>query len=133
VELKISGRHAALTPAARSYTEEKLGGLAKYNRAARLLEVVFDDAKKLVRVEGKAHVGKGAPLVLHAEHTTAEGAVDRLHDLLERAMRQKKERVRDRARGRHHGGAPGAGELAAGAAAGAAAAASPKTGASEEE
>ncbi len=132
MELKISGRHTVLTSAARAYAEEKLGGLAKYNRAARLLEVVFDDGKKKVRVEGKAHVGKGAPLVLHAEHATAEGAVDILHDLLERAMRQKKERVRDRVRGRHHGGAPGAADVAATAAA-AAAVPAKKKGTSEEE
>lgn len=132
MELKISGRHTVLTGAARAYAEEKLGGLGKYNRAARLLEVVFDDGKKKVRIEGKAHVGKGAPLVLHAEHATAEGAVDILHDLLERAMRQKKERVRDRARGRHHGGAPGAADVAAAAAA-ASSVPSKKKGASEEE
>lgn len=133
MELKISGRHTVLTGAARAYAEEKLGGLAKYNRAARLLEVVFDDAKKKVRVEGKAHVGKGAPLVLHAEHATAEGAVDILHDLLERAMRQKKERARDRVRGRHQGGAPGAAGVAAAAAAAPVPSKGKKKGSSEEE
>ena len=112
MDLKITGRHEGVTEELRAYAEEKLGRVERYNNLTRLLEVVFDGSPKLVKVEGKAHVGKGAPIVVHAEHGSAEGAVDLLHDLLERALRRKKEKVRDRLRGRHHGGSPNAGEVA---------------------
>jgi putative sigma-54 modulation protein len=98
VELKITGRHKALTDDVRDYAEEKLARVERYDNRMRLLEVVLEEDRKRVKLEAKAHLKRGAPLVVTAEHATPEGAVDRAHDLLERALGRRKEKFRDRSR-----------------------------------
>jgi len=95
VELRITGRHAKVPAALREYAEQKLTPMVRFDERARLLEVVLDHEPRSTTVEAKMHVGRGAPLVVHAKHETAEGAIDLVHDKVERAMRKKKERVRD--------------------------------------
>ena len=95
MELRITGRHSKVTPTLRAYAEEKLISVARFDGRTRLIEVILDHEQQNTTVEAKAHVGRGAPLVVHSRHATAEGAVDLIHDKLERAIRKKKERVRD--------------------------------------
>lgn len=114
MELRITGRHAKLRPNVREYAEEKLGPVSRYDAQTRLLEVVLDHEAHATTVEAKAHVGKGAPLVVRSRHATPEGAIDLVHDKIESALRKRKERIRDRKRvERPEGGAapvPGGGE-----------------------
>lgn len=107
MELELKGRHTNLGDDVRAYAAEKLGNIAKYNAAARRIEVVLDEDKRHgIRAEAIVHMGRGKPVVAHCDAPGAEAAIDRLHDLLERALRTKKEKVRDRKRGRHHPAAP---------------------------
>jgi ribosomal subunit interface protein len=101
VELRITGRHLQVADDVKDYAREKLGGLGKYDRRTRMIEVVLavDETRKIV-LEARAHVGRGAPLVVHERHRDAKGAIDLAHDALERAIRKAKERARDRQRGR---------------------------------
>lgn len=107
MELRITGRHTKVPAAVREYAEQKLTPMVRFDGRARLLEVVLDQEPRSTTVEAKMHVGRGAPLVVHAKHETAEGAIDLVHDKVERAMRKKKERVRDmnRPKGRRVEGA----------------------------
>ena len=98
MELRITGRHSKLGTALREYAEGKLAPLSKYDGRARVIEVVLDHEALRTTVEAKAHVGRGAPLVVRAKHATPEGAIDLVHDKLEGALRRNKERVRDRHR-----------------------------------
>lgn len=95
MELTIAGRHAKLSPKLRAYAEEKLEPVIRFDTKTRLIEIVLDHEPLRTTIEAKAHVGKGAPIVVHAAHATPEGAVDLIHDKLERAIRKRKERVRD--------------------------------------
>lgn len=106
MELRITGRHATVNPKLRDYAADKLGPIERYDRRTRVLDVVLDHEPLGTTIEAKAHVGKGAPLVVHAKHATAEGAIDLIHDKLERALRRNKERVRDRHRQPDAGAAP---------------------------
>lgn len=127
MEIRITGRHAKVGAEVRSYVEAKLAPVAKYDERTRLIEVVLDHEPLSTTVEAKAHVGSGAPIVVRANHRTAEGAIDLVHDKIERAVRKHKERVRDRNLDRRRAAAGGA------AAAGAAAAGAAPAGSSEEE
>lgn len=118
MELRITGRHAKIRPSIRAYAEEKLGAVVRYDRRTRLIEVVLDHEPHLTTIEAKAHVGTGAPIVVHAKHETPEGAVDLVHDKIERAVRKHKERVRDRNMDRRRATAAGTGAAGAAAAGG---------------
>lgn len=128
LELRITGRHAKIRPSIRTYAEEKLGPVVRYDRRTRLVEVILDHEPLSTTVEAKAHVGSGAPLVVKAKHETPEGAIDLIHDKIERAVRKHKERVRDRNLERRRAAA----SPPAGAAAGAAGAAGALAGGEEE-
>ncbi|MCE9635973.1 MAG: ribosome-associated translation inhibitor RaiA [Planctomycetes bacterium] len=95
MELNITGRHGKLSPKVREYAEAKLEPVVRFDTRTRLIEVVLDHEPHRTTIEARAHVGKGAPIVVHASHETAEGAVDLVHDKLERAIRKHKERARD--------------------------------------
>jgi putative sigma-54 modulation protein len=105
VELRITGRHDSMADDVKAYVEEKLAPLGRFNRHARSLEVVFDEAHLVKLVEIIAHVDHGAPVVVNAKHEDARAAVDIAHDKLEKALRRHKERTEDRRRGK---GDPGA-------------------------
>jgi putative sigma-54 modulation protein len=105
LELRITGRHAKLSPNIKSYAEEKLELVAKYDSRTRLVEAVLDHEPLMTTIEAKAHVGKGPPLVVKAKHETPQGAIDLVHDKLERAVRKQKERKRDDHRRPHEGAA----------------------------
>jgi len=105
LELRITGRHSKLSANIKSYAEEKLGLISKYDSRTRLVEAVLDHEPLVTTIEAKAHVGKGAPLVVKAKHETPQGAIDLVHDKLERAVRKQKERKRDDHRRPHEAGA----------------------------
>lgn len=115
MELRITGRHIRIDPAVKEYAETKLGGLAKYNQRTHRIEVVLDaDENHRITLEAKAHVLRGAPIVVHERHRDAKGAIDLAHDALERALRKEKERVRTRSRRAGEAGAAPAGGPASG-------------------
>ena len=66
MELNITGRHAKLSPQVKAYAEEKLEPVIRFDTKTRLIEVVLDHEPLATKIEAKAHVGKGAPIVVHA-------------------------------------------------------------------
>lgn len=99
MELRITGRHGRLSPEVREYAETKLVAVERFDARTRLLEVVLDHEPHATTVEVRAHAGRGAPFVVSAKHATAEGAIDLVHDKLDRTLRRRKEKARDRHRG----------------------------------
>lgn len=115
MELRITGRHSRLSKNVKDYAEEKLELVSRYDSRTRLIEAVLDHEPHLTTIEAKAHVGRGAPVVVRAKHATPQGAIDLVHDKLERAVRKQKERRRDDHRRPHEEGGPPPAAAAAGA------------------
>ncbi len=102
MEVRITARHGEYSSEVKDYVSDKLEPLARFNRQARSVEVILDESGVARLVEVIAHMGRGAPLVVTAEHEDVMAAVDIAHDKLERMLRRLKERESDRRRGRTH-------------------------------
>jgi len=94
MNLIIHGHHVEVTPALRSYVEEKLGRIRRHFDSVIDADVVLSIEDKLrqkaeitVRVRGSS---------LHAEHTNGDmyAAIDALMDKLDRQVLRHKDRVR---------------------------------------
>jgi putative sigma-54 modulation protein len=94
MNLIIHGHHVEVTPALRSYVEEKLGRIRRHFDSVIDADVVLSVEDKLrqkaeitVRVRGSS---------LHAEHTNGDmyAAIDALMDKLDRQVLRHKDRVR---------------------------------------
>jgi putative sigma-54 modulation protein len=95
MNLIIHGHHVEVTPALRSYVEEKLGRIHRHFDSVIDADVVLSVEDKLrqkaeitVRVRGSS---------LHAEHTNGDmyAAIDALMDKLDRQVLRHKDRVRN--------------------------------------
>ncbi len=106
MDVRITGRHAAYGDDVKEYVEDKLEPLSKFNQETRFIEVVLDEARNGHECEVIAHMRKGAPLVVHANHDDVMAAVDIAHDKLEAVLRKVKEKAVDRRHGRAHNAAP---------------------------
>ena len=99
MEVRITGRHAHVDADVKAYAMEKLEPLSRYYHRTRHLELVFDEAHVGWKVEAIAHLQRGAPLVVTAQHKDARAAVDLSHDKLERLLTREKDRRFERRRG----------------------------------
>lgn len=96
MEVRITARHGELGKKVRSYAGEKLEPLSRYYDRTRHLEVVFDEAGLVWKVEVIAHLQRGKPLIATVKHKDALAAVDLAHDKLERLLTREKEKHRSR-------------------------------------
>lgn len=88
------GRNFELTPALRTYTEEKLNKLEKHFNDIMKISVSFDIEKLTKIAEASIHVNKGE---IHArvESEDMYAAVDELADNLHRQLVKHKEKVQN--------------------------------------
>jgi putative sigma-54 modulation protein len=95
MNLIIHGHHVEVTPALRSYVEDKLGRIRRHFDSVIDADVVLSVEDKLrqkaeitLRVRGSS---------LHAEHTNGDmyAAIDALMDKLDRQVLRHKDRVRN--------------------------------------
>lgn len=95
MNLNISGHHLDLTPALRSYVEEKLKRVERHFDHLIGADVILSmDTKLQHKAEATLHT-RGANL--HAESIEGDmyAAIDRLIDKLDQQTRKFKEKVRD--------------------------------------
>ncbi|MBN2169981.1 MAG: ribosome-associated translation inhibitor RaiA [Candidatus Krumholzibacteriota bacterium] len=103
MQITVTGKKLDLTPAIRSYAEEKIGRLDKFVDGVR-------EAHVLLRVEKHRHIaeatlrGKSADFSGKEHSEDLYAAIDRLADKLESQMRKFKTRTLNRRKG----GKPGA-------------------------
>lgn len=98
MNLQISGHHVEVTPALRSYVEQKLDPVVRHFDKVTGVNVVLSVEKLLQKAEVTVHVpGKD----LHAEHTGADlyAVIDELFDKLDRQVQKYKQKLQDHHRG----------------------------------
>ena len=108
MDVRISVRHDDFDDEVKEYAERKLGGLSCYFKGTRSLEVILDGDATSKSVELKAHLAKGAPIVVSARHEEPTAAIDIAGGKLERMLHRLKEKLEDRRHGRGHDTPPAA-------------------------
>ena len=97
----VSSRHMDVTPAMKTYAEQKAGKLTKYYDRISEIEVVFDAGKEKtsrekVRVEMIVNAEHRNMFIAHHEEGDAYACVDGCIDKLERQLSDHKDKHRNR-------------------------------------
>lgn len=99
MKIIISGKQLKVTDAIKSYTEEKIGKIAKYTDAITEVDVVLSVTN--TKSEGNIHIAdglvyaSGTKIKVTTESHDLYAAIDELSDKLERQVRKYKEKNQD--------------------------------------
>jgi putative sigma-54 modulation protein len=85
-----------VTPALKSFAEQKANKLLKYYDRIQEIEVIMDAAKDTTRVEMIVNAEHKLMFIAHHEEADAYAAIDQCIDKLERQLTDHKEKVRNR-------------------------------------
>ncbi len=99
MQINLTGHHIDITPALRSYVNEKLEKLGRHFDGVGNVHVVLAVEKMVQKAEATIHVS-GADLFADAESENMYAAIDALADKLDRQVIKHKEKRKDH-RGRN--------------------------------
>ena len=92
----VSARHMDVSPALKTYAEEKAGRLSKYYDRIQEIEVIFDAGKVSTSVEFIVNAEHKNMFLAHHNDGDAYAGVDACFDKLERQLSDHKKKVRNR-------------------------------------
>ena len=92
----VSSRHMEVSPALKSFAEQKASKLLKYYDRIQEIEVIFDAGKDQASVEMIVNAEHNGVFVARADQGDAYACVDVCTDKLERQLSDHKKRVRNR-------------------------------------
>ena len=92
----VSARHMEVTPALKTYAEEKANKLGKYYDLIQEIEVVLDAHKDATRVEMIVNAEHRNTFVAHHEEGDAYACIDGCMHKLERQITEHKKKFRNR-------------------------------------
>lgn len=97
----VSSRHMDVTPAMKTYAEQKAGKLTKYYDRIQEIEVIFDagkekTSKEKVRVEMIVNAEHRNMFIAHHDDGDAYACVDGCAEKLERQLSEHKKMYRNR-------------------------------------
>ena len=92
----IASRHMDVSPALKTYAEEKANKLTKYYDRIQEIEVVFDAGKDKTRVEMIVNAEHKNMFIAHHDEGTAYACIDACVDKLERQLSEHKKKYRNR-------------------------------------
>jgi putative sigma-54 modulation protein len=82
----ISSRHMEVSPALKTYAEQKASKLTRYYDRIREIEIVFDNAKEAMRVEMIVHAEHRNMFIARHDQGDAYVCIDGCVDKLERQL-----------------------------------------------
>lgn len=92
----FSSRHMDVSPALKTYAEQKAGKLVKYYDRIQEIEVIFDAAKDAQKVEMIVNAEHRREFIAHHSGDDAYACVDECIAKLERQLSDFKKKVRNR-------------------------------------
>lgn len=92
MQLNLSGHHVDVTPALRTYVNEKIERLERHFDNMTNIHVVLSVEKTRQKAEATLHVS-GGNLFANAEHDDMYAAIDALTDKLDRQVKKHKEKT----------------------------------------
>lgn len=94
MQINLTGHHIDITPAMRSYVNEKLEKLVRHFDGVGNVHVVLAVEKMVQKAEATLHVS-GADIFADAENENMYAAIDALADKLDRQVIKHKEKRKD--------------------------------------
>ena len=92
----VSSRHMDVTPALKSFAEQKAGKLLKYFDRIQDIEVIFDSGKDRTRVEMIVNAEHKNTFIAHHDEGDAYACIDGCVHKLERQLSEHKKKFRNR-------------------------------------
>jgi ribosomal subunit interface protein len=99
MDITINGRQHKISESLRSQAAYRFDRLERLERRLTAATLVFDAERNVKRVEARAAVAGGPPIIGHGEGATLRNALDAALDRMERQLKRRKQRKLDR-RGR---------------------------------
>src|SRR3954462_1265978 len=96
VIVTVSARHMEISPALKSYAEQKAGRLTKYYDRIQEIEVIFDAGKDRTSVEMIVNAEHRNMFLAHHNEGDAYAGIDSCFDKLERQLSDHKKMIRNR-------------------------------------
>ena len=94
--ITVSGRHMEVTPALKSYADQKAAKLEKYYDLIREIEVIFDAQKDSTAVEMIVHAEHRNTFIAKHNQGDAYACIDGCMHKLERQLTEHKDKFRNR-------------------------------------
>jgi putative sigma-54 modulation protein len=94
MQMSVSGHHMDITPALRSYVENKFERLERHFDQITNVHVILSVEKERQKAEATINVARG-DLFADAEHENMYAAIDGLVDKLDRQLKKHKEKLSD--------------------------------------
>jgi len=98
MQINITGHHVDITPALRTYVEEKLERLERHFDNITNAHVILEIEKDRQKAEATIHVSRGQ-VYADSEDENMYAAIDSLADKLDRQIKKHKEKLKDHHRG----------------------------------
>ncbi len=98
MQINITGHHVDITPALRTYVEEKLVRLERHFDNITNAHVILEIEKDRQKAEATIHVSRGQ-VYADSEDENMYAAIDSLADKLDRQIKKHKEKLKDHHRG----------------------------------
>jgi putative sigma-54 modulation protein len=96
VLVTVSSRHMDVSPALKSYAEQKAQKLTKYYDRIQEIEVIFDAGKDTASVEFIVNAEHRNMFLAHHRDGDAYACIDACFDKLERQLSDHKKMIRNR-------------------------------------
>jgi putative sigma-54 modulation protein len=96
VTVTVSSRHMDVSPALKTYAEQKAGKLVKYYDRIQEIEVIFDAGKDNTSVEFIVNAEHKNMFLAHHNDGDAYACIDACFDKLERQLSDHKKKIRNR-------------------------------------
>lgn len=90
MRIQVAARHCDIPDSVRKRTEEQLAKLAKYDARLSAADVVYEEEKRVKRVEVILSVDRGEPVVARGEGEEFRTALDKVVDRLGRILRRQR-------------------------------------------
>lgn len=90
MRIQVAARHCDIPDSVRKRTEEQVTRLAKHDSRVAAAEVVYEEEKRVRRVEIILSVDRGEPVVARAEGEEFRTALDKVVDRLGRILQRQR-------------------------------------------
>jgi len=90
LRIQVAARHCDIPDSVRKRAEEQLARLAKYDARVAAAEAVFEEERRVRKVEVILTVERGEPVVARAEGEEFRTALDKVVDRLGRILRRQR-------------------------------------------
>jgi ribosomal subunit interface protein len=92
MDITINSRHCTVPDSLRNQAEQRVRRLQRIGRGITAATLVFDAERNSRRVEARATMAGGPPIVGHGEGPTLRGAMDEALGRLERQLKRQRDR-----------------------------------------